>query len=244
MKLPFQPAPLPLRSRRRARRLDLGLTAREYRMLSQLSTPQDVQNFIAAIPVNHEIGGETCMSVREVLHKRRAHCIEGAFVAACALWINGEPPLLMNLRAENDDDHALTLFRRRGRWGAISKTNAVFLRYRDPVYRTLRELALSYLHEYANKHGEKSLRAYSRVFDLRTVDPGIWVTSEEDCWELGGALLEIRHYPIMTRTEAQFLSTRDSMERRIGKVVQYPHPKERAALRAKRAVDWGRRLSS
>jgi len=236
MKLITQQAPQLLRNRRRARRQDLGLTVREYRLLAQLKTPREIQEFLAGIPVNHEIGGETCMSVREVLRTRRAHCIEGAFVAACALWINGEPPLLMNLRAENDDDHALALFRRRGRWGAISKTNAVFLRYRDPVYRTLRELALSYLHEYANKHGEKSLRAYSRVFDLRTVDPSTWVTSETHCWELGGALLEIRHYPIVTRKEAQFLSTRDPMERRIGKVVQYPHPKDRAAMRQKRLM--------
>jgi hypothetical protein len=225
-----------LRNRRRARRQDLGLTVREYRLLGQLKTPQDIQEFLAAIPVNHEIGGETCMSVRQVLRRRKAHCIEGALVAACALWVNGEPPLLMNLRAENDDDHALALFRRRGRWGAISKTNAVFLRYRDPVYRTLRELALSYLHEYANKHGEKSLRAYSRVFDLRTVDPSTWVTSDTDCWELGGGLLEIRHYPIVNRTEAQLLSMRDSMERRIGKIVQYPHPKARPTLRSKRPV--------
>jgi len=228
--------PVPIRRRRRARRDELGLTVREYRFLSQLRTPQDIQDYLNAIPVNHEVGGETCMSVRRVLLSRRAHCIEGALLAACALWINGEPPLLLNLRAENDDDHALALFKRRGRWGAISKTNAVFLRYRDPVYRTLRELALSYLHEYANRYGEKSLRAYSRVFDLRTVDPAIWVTSDNDCWELGGALLEIRHYPIVTRTEAQLLSMRDPMERRVGRIVQYPHPKERAALRGRRPI--------
>ena len=234
MKLPA--GPVLLRQRRRARRQDLGLTVREYGALAQLKTPQDVQDFLNAIPVNHEIGGETCMSVRQVLRRRRAHCIEGALVAACALWINGEPPLLLNLRAENDDDHALALFRRRGRWGAISKTNAVFLRYRDPVYRTLRELALSYLHEYANKHGEKSLRAYSRVFDLRTIDPAVWVTAEQDCWELGGTMLEIRHYPIVSRTEAQLLSVRDSMERRIGRIVQYPCPKPRAPLRSRRGM--------
>ena len=123
------------------------------------------------MPANHEVGGETILSVREVLRQRRAHCIEGAFVAACALWIHGDPPLVMHLDCDASDyPHVVALFRRGGHWGALSKTNGVALRYRDPVYRTLRELTLSYFHEYANRRGDKTLRSYSGAFDLRRID--------------------------------------------------------------------------
>src|ERR1043166_4610055 len=140
--------------KRRARREDLGLSAAEFRVLQRLRTPEKIQDFLNALPANFEPHGDTCLSVREVLKRRRAHCIEGAFLAACALWINGEPPLLLDLKATRDYDHVVALFRRGGCWGAISKTNHLPLRYRDPVYRTLRELAMSYFHEYANKRAD------------------------------------------------------------------------------------------
>src|SRR5678809_1459970 len=129
---------------------DLGLTRGEFLALERLSTPQKIQAFLNAVPINHEIGGETVLSVREVLRQRRAHCIEGAMLAAAALWVNGEPPLLMDMQAVRDFDHVICLFRRNGRWGAISKTNGIGLRGRDPVYKSLRELAMSYVHEYTN----------------------------------------------------------------------------------------------
>ena len=137
-----------------------------------------------AIPANFEPDGDTVLSVREVLRQRRAHCIEGAMVAAAALWVHGEPPLLLDLEAVRDYDHVVTVFRRHGRWGAISKTNHVPLRYRDPVYRSLRELAMSYFHEYANRRGQKTLRTYSRVLDLRTIPAAVWVTNGTNCWEV------------------------------------------------------------
>src|SRR5688500_20333406 len=114
--------------RRYARRQDLGLTPAEFRLLARLDTPQKIQQFLVSIPCNFEVGGETCLSVREVLAQRRAHCIEGAFVAACALWIQGEPPLLMDLKAEQDYDHAVALFKRGGCSGANAKTNPPVLR--------------------------------------------------------------------------------------------------------------------
>ncbi|HET7403670.1 MAG TPA: hypothetical protein VFJ62_17865, partial [Usitatibacter sp.] len=135
-------AAIPLAAKRRASREDLGLTLREYATLKRLDTPEKIQAFLNAIPCNHEIGGETILSVREVLRQRRAHCIEGAMVAACALWVHGEPPLVMHLDCDTSDyPHVIALFRRHGAWGAISKTNGAPLRYRDPIYRTLRELA-------------------------------------------------------------------------------------------------------
>ena len=122
---------------------DLGLTADEGRILRTLRTPQRIQEFVIGLRANFEEQGDTLRSVQGVLKHRKAHCIEAAFVAACALWLNGDPPLLMDLTAHKDSDHVIAIFKRRGCWGAISKSNHVWLRWRDPVYRTPRELAMS-----------------------------------------------------------------------------------------------------
>jgi hypothetical protein len=223
--------------KRFARRADLGLTPAEFRILRRLDSPQKIQTFLNALPQNFEPDGDTCLSVREVLRQRRAHCIEGAMVAATALWIHGEPPLLFDLEAVNDYDHVVALFRRNGCWGAISKTNQFALRYRDPVYRTLRELALSYFHEYANGRGEKTLRRYSRPFDLRSVDPALWVTNPENCWELAERLDELQHWSLVTPRQVRGLRTRDRVERRAHKVREHhppPHMVRRWAAEAAR----------
>jgi len=208
---------------RRATRDDLALSSREFALLARLSTPQKIQKFINAIPANHEAGGETILSVREVLRQRRAHCIEGAFVAACALWVHGEPPLVMHMDcAASDWPHVVALFRRGGAWGAISKTNGAVLRFRDPVYRTLRELAMSYFHEYSDKAGRKTLRSHSGAFDLRKVDPALWVTRDTACTEVNDRLAALRHYPLVSATQQRMLSRRDAFEREVAKVVEYP----------------------
>jgi hypothetical protein len=208
--------------RHRARCEELGLTRREFAALDRLTTPQRIQAFINAIPANHEAGGETILSVREVLRQRRAHCIEGAFVAACALWVHGDPPLLLHLDcAPSDYPHVVALFRREGAWGAISKTNHAVLRYRDPVYRTLRELAMSYFHEYSDRRGRKTLRSYSAAFDLRRFDPERWVTRERDCAEVADRLAECRHYPLVTAAQQQRLTPRDAFERGVAAIVEH-----------------------
>ena len=210
-----------------ARREGLGLTRAEFVVLKRLSTPEKIQDFLYALRANFEIGGQTCLSVREVLRRRRAHCIEGAMLAACALWVHGEPPLLMDMRAERDYDHVVALFRRGGCWGAISKTNPPVLRWRDPVYRSLRELAMSYVHEYANNRGQKTLRSYSRPFDLRRLEPEVWITSEKNCWDVGEAVDEIRHYPLVTKRQARKLRLRDAMERRADALLEHRRPRKR-----------------
>ena len=210
-----------------ARREDLGLTRAEFSVLARLSTPAKIQGFLDALPSNFEIGGQTCLPVREVLRQRRAHCIEGAMLAACALWVHGEPPLLMDLRAERDYDHVVALFRRGTFWGAISKTNPPVLRWRDPVYRSLRELAMSYLHEYANNRAQKTLRSYSRPFDLRGFDPTLWVTGRKNCWEVGEAVDETRHYRLVTKRQARVLRLRDAMERKAGALLEHRPPRKR-----------------
>ncbi len=212
-------------TRRYARRDELGLTTGEFAALRRLATPPKIQAFVNAIPINHELGGETVLSVREVLRQRRAHCIEGAMLAACALWVHGEPPLVMHLDChESDFPHVVALFRRGGAWGAISKTNGAPLRYRDPIYRTLRELALSYVHEYANKRGHKTLRSYSVSFDLRRVPADEWVSAAKSCWSTHDRLVELRHYALITRRQEKLLLRRDAFERQASKLVEYPRP--------------------
>ena len=219
------------RSRRRfARRDDLGLTRAEFAVLRRLSTPKKIQDFVFSLPANFEVGGQTCLSVREVLRQRRAHCIEGALLAACALWVHGEPPLLLDMSATQDYDHVVALFRRGGCWGAISKTNPPVLRWRDPVYRSLRELALSYFHEYANKRGQKTLRSYSRPFDLRRVDPALWVTNRKNCWHIGELLDELPHFALIAQRQVKLLRRRDAIERKANALLEHRRPRGRKKL--------------
>jgi hypothetical protein len=128
----------------------------------------------------------------------------------------------------------IALFRRNGAWGAISKTNGVALRYRDPVYRSLRELALSYFHEYSDRRGRRTLRSYSGAFDMRRIDVSQWVSSEEDCWEAHDRLAALRHYPLVRARQVPHLSRRDPFEQRMADWVQYPKPKIK--INARRAV--------
>jgi hypothetical protein len=212
--------------RRFARREDLGLSPGEFAVLKRLGTPEKIQAWLNATPINHEVGGETVLSVREVIRQRRAHCIEGAMFAACALWVQGEPPWVMHLDChESDFPHVIALFRRAGAWGAISKTNGAPLRYRDPIYRTLRELALSYFHEYSNRRGHKTLRSYSTAFDMRRIVPEEWVTAEKSCWKTHDRLVELRHFALISRRQERLLTRRDAFERHAGKMVEYPPPK-------------------
>jgi hypothetical protein len=210
--------------------LRLGLTRSQARALARLGTPERIQDFVTALPTNFEPDGDTCWSVAEVLKRGRAHCIEGALVAACALWLGGDPPLLMDLRADGDDDHVVALFRRGRSWGAISKSNHVWLRWRDPVYRSLRELAMSYFHEYVFV-ASKTLRTYSRPFDLRRLDPRLWVANANGCWEVDGALDRVRHYALVTPAQAKRLRRRDAMEVRAGRMIEHAAPDDKTARR-------------
>ena len=193
------------------------------RAIARLRTPERVQDYVTGLSTNFEVDGDTCLSVVGVIERGHAHCIEGAFVAAYALWLTGERPMLMDMQAEGDDDHVVALFRRGGCWGAISKSNHVWLRWRDPIYRSLRELALSYFHEYVYNE-RKTLRRYSRSFDLSRVDPALWVTNREDCWGVAEAVDSVRHYPLITREQARRLRGRDAFEQRAGRMIEFAAP--------------------
>lgn len=197
-------------------------TREELRVLRGLDTPRKIQDFLNALPMNFERGGDTCLSPRGVLAERRAHCMEGAMFAAAALRLHGEPALVMDfVAAKEDEDHVIAPFRQHGRWGAISKTNHAVLRYREPVYRSVHELAMSYFHEYMMWDGRKTLRAYSAPVDLARFDKRGWMTSEEDIWYVPEHLCDVRHFPILSRAQQAGLRRADPIEVRAMKIVEW-----------------------
>ena len=193
-----------------------GLNPRETAILRKLSTPRKIQDFLDRLPINFETNGDTHMSPRRVLRERKAHCVEGALLAATALWMHGKLPLLLDLKTiELDDEHVVALFKEHGHWGAISKTNHAVVRYRDPIYKTVRELAVSYYHEYfRDRDGLKTLASYSRPFDLRTLGD-YWVTSEKDLWELDDILNRVRHYKVVPEKCRRLVRRATPFERRV-----------------------------
>jgi hypothetical protein len=193
----------------------------EFRKLRSLSSPRRVQDFLDTIPINHERRGETCSSPLVTLRRNSAHCMEGALVAALAFWMNGQPPLIMDLKTSDDDvDHLVVLFRVGRYWGGITKTNHAVLRYREPIFRDLRELAASYFHEYFLHDGRKTLRAYSEPFDLRDHATD-WITSEDDLWDLERAIDRAPHKPLLNRAQIGRLRRADAIEIRAGKLIEW-----------------------
>lgn len=197
----------------------------EFAVFKPLATPVKVQDFVDAIPMNFERSGGTSRSPRAALARGEAQCMEGAMIAAAALWYHGEPPLLLDLRTtkrapRKDADHVVALFRQGGRWGAISKTNHAVLRYREPIYRDVRELAMSYFHEYFLDNGHKTLREYSAPFDLRRCGDA-WLTARHYVWDVNNALDDSRHFPVLPQGAVAKLRRADAVERAAGKVVQW-----------------------
>lgn len=203
------------------------LTRDERKILRALDAPWKIQDFLNTTPTNHEPEGDTCLSPRRVLRERRAHCMEGAMLAALALRFHGEKPLVVDMMGTADDcDHVIAVYRRNGHWGAISKTNHSVLRFREPVYRTLRELMMSYFHEYSSQAtGKKTLRSYSMPVDLSRFDALGWMTREDDVWEIPEYLADVRHLPLLTRAQIASLRRADPMELRVGEIVEWPRPK-------------------
>lgn len=199
------------------------LTPLECRFFDRLSTPRKVQDCLDLLPMNFELRGETYMSPRRVIASKTAHCFEGALLAAAAFAYHGHEPLLLDLKTHpEDDDHVVTLFQISGLWGAISKTNHAVLRYRDPVYATPRELAMSYFHEYfLNRNGRKTLRSYSKPFDLRRYTPAQWVTAPEELQWLVNAVDDSKHFPTVPQENLKVLRPASPVERRAGHVTEW-----------------------
>src|SRR5580698_1931369 len=164
---------------RRDKRESFGLSLQSLRTLRALKTPSQIQKFVDALEYQY---ADTAMSPQRVLRERKGHCLEGALLAAAAFRVNGYPPLLMDLESVRDDDHVLAIYRQHGLWGSVAKSNFAGLRFRAPVFRTPRELALSYVDHYYNLRGERTLRSYSAPVNLARLDSKHWMTSEEDVW--------------------------------------------------------------
>lgn len=205
-----------------AKRVKAVLSPAESKILRKLSSPRRIQDFIDNLAINMELEAKTYMSPRRVLRTEQAHCVEGALLAAAALAYHGERPLLLDFQAAyHDEDHVVALFRENGHWGAISKTNHPGLRYRDPIHHSVRGLAASYFHEYYLWDGRKSLRHFSRPFDLSRYVPERWITPEPDVDWLVHALDASPHAPIIPKGNLRKL-----------------RPASRFEIHASAAVEW------
>ncbi|OGS47704.1 MAG: hypothetical protein A3J79_07860 [Elusimicrobia bacterium RIFOXYB2_FULL_62_6] len=178
-------------------------------VLRRLDTPRKVQDFIDyELAYNGEQG--TCFSPLTVLKRRKAHCAEGALLAAAAFLFHGRPALLLDLRANSrDDDHVIAPFLENGRWGAAAQSHFCGLRYREPVYRTSAELARSYFEFYYNNRGEKTLREFSVPLDASRLAPE-WLYSEKNVFFVSRALDAVKHYGVLGRYTETNLRKADS----------------------------------
>jgi hypothetical protein len=182
------------------------LSREDLRTLRALKTPALIQRFVDGLTYQY---ADTAWSPQRVLRERKGHCLEGALLAAAALRVNGRPPLLMDLEAVRDDDHVVAVYREGGLWGGIAKSNFAGLRFRAPIYRTLRELALSYFEHYYNLRGERTLRAYAGPVNLERLDGRQWMTAEEDVWSAPELLIAARHYALFPDKVARALPRLD-----------------------------------
>ena len=183
-----------------------GFTAKELRKLRGMKNPHGIQKFLDDAPYHL---ADTAWSPRRVLNEETAHCCEGAIFSAAALRANGYPPLLLDLEAEHDTYHVLAIFRENGCWGAVAKSNYTGCRWREPVYRTPRELALSYFNTYFNLRRERTLRRYSVPVNLKRFDRQHWMTTDQPVWFVVNHLFDIKHYPLIAPAMAKRLHRAD-----------------------------------
>jgi hypothetical protein len=199
-----------------------GLGKNELKILKKLNKPAKIQDFLDTMKRNFEENGDTFLSPMSVLKKRICHCTEGAVLAALALRVNGHPPLILDLMANKVDlDHVVAVFKINGQWGAISKTNHAVLRYREPIYNSIRELVLSYFHEYFDDQGRKNLRSYSAPVNLKRFDKFGWMTTREEIDYIPDYLVEVKHYPILNRSQIRNLRKADKIEIEAGKLIEW-----------------------
>ena len=212
------------------KRLSALLTPAERRVFARLDTPQKIQTFLDRLPANYELDGDTVLSPRRMLQTRVAHCAEGALFAAAVLAFHGKRAWLMDIQAlPSDQDHIVTLFQERGLWGAISKTNHAILRWRDPIYASARELAMSYAHEYCLPGGKKSMLTFSRPFSLARFAPKRWVIAEDELHWLMDALDNSPHVPVAPAQAMRKRRRSSRVELLAQLVLEWPDPRKRKA---------------
>lgn len=191
----------------------MNWTKDEISFLKTINDPDKIQSFLDSIDYNPVY---ECRSPRWVIRKKSAHCFEGALFAAAALEFIGYQPLIIDMKAYNDDDHVIAVFKDDNNWGAVAKSNFTTLRYREPVYRSLRELIMSYFDFYFNTAGDKSLRSYSLPLDLSIYDNRNWTTTDEDLEFIGDKLEKMRHYPVVSEKMIKNLKKASSTSLKAG----------------------------
>ncbi len=203
---------------------DPGFSATELRQLRRLKDPYGIQRYLDGLPYHL---GDTAWSPRRVLRENTAHCFEGAIFAAAALRANGFPALILDFEAEHDTDHVIAIYQVKGCWGSIAKSNYTSCRHREPVYRSLRELAMSYFDTYFNMRRRRTLRRYSRPINLKRFDDQQWMTTEKPIWFIVYYLLEIPHYKLLSRSQINHLHPVDDrtfQAETLGKAYKSPKP--------------------
>ncbi len=198
-----------------------GFSKNEITLMQKLNTPAKVQDFLNDLRFNFEKGGETLKSPLFSLRKKNVHCLEGALLGAYILSRHGFKPYLIHLKATIEDyDHVIAPFKMRGLWGALSKTNHAVLRYREPVYKNIHELVMSYFHEYFLDNGEKTLRQYSAPLNLNTFEKD-WAILDGDLWGIDEELDKIKHYDVIPKKYLKKLRRADDIEIRAGEIVEF-----------------------
>jgi hypothetical protein len=191
-----------------------ALSASERRLLARLDSPLRVQEFLDTLQYSAD---DFYRSPLRVVRERIGHCFDGAVCAAALLRRLGHPPLLVDLLPnERDDDHLLALYRVDGHWGAVAKSNFVGLRFREPIHRNLRELALSYFEQYYNVAREKTLRAYTTPVNLARFDRLNWLVDDAAMDAIAARLDEVRKYALLSPEQVARLSPVDPRTHEAG----------------------------
>ncbi len=189
--------------------------------MRKLNTPARVQDFLNSLKFNFEKDKETLKSPIKVIRAKNAHCMEGALLGAYILSLHGFTPYVLHLKATKDDyDHMITPFKLGGLWGALSKTNHAVLRYREPVYKNIHELVMSYFHEYFLHNGVKTLRQYSEPLNLNIFGKN-WMLEEKDLWHIDKKLDKVKHFNILIPKAVENLRKADKIEIKAGKIEEY-----------------------
>lgn len=184
------------------------LNKKELAIIKKLNTPSKIQDFLDSVPFNFEEGGETYRSPQKALIENKMHCFEGALFACLCLSFHGFKNFLLDLKVKDvskDSDHVVCAFEINGFWGAISKTNHSVLRWRDPIYKNFRELAISYFHEYFLDDGRKTLSSYSKPFDVWKKFGFSWIEREDDLDEIAEYLDRVRHFPFVPDKNKKYI---------------------------------------
>jgi len=204
------------------------LNKKEIELFRRLNSPSKIQGFLNSMKINFEENGDTCFSPKKVLQEKKCHCVEGAVLAAMILRFYGREPILVDLTSSAKDfDHVVAVFKNHGKFGSISKTNHAVLRYREPVYNSVRELVMSFFHEYFTDDGKKTLRSYSVPVNLKIFDDLGWMSSSDEVWYIPEHLAKVKHFPILNRKQISGLRGADKIEIEAGKIIEWKNLKIR-----------------